>query len=65
MLIDDGQVSLGNWINGVLEGKGRIILPNLDYFEGNFVDGNIHGKGVYFSNLNGYHYTGDFEKGYR
>lgn len=58
MVKADGQIEEGWWKDGILSGKGRVIMPTLDYFDGYFVEGKLHGEGIYFNNQNGYSYKG-------
>lgn len=41
----DGKVEQGNFTNGKLSGKGKIIYPNGRIEEGNFVNGELWGDG--------------------
>lgn len=47
ILYKDNTKYEGIWDNGVLNGFGRYFLPNGDYFEGNFIQGVVEGRGVY------------------
>ena len=41
-----GGIYEGDFINGIRTGKGRLILKDGSYYEGNFNDsGNYHGLG--------------------
>lgn len=42
-----GSVLEGTKINGWLEGEGRCVLPNGVIYEGQFKEGNFHGKGEF------------------
>ena len=47
MEFKDGTVFEGQFLNGELNGKGRISLPKLQIlFEGNFVNGKKQGHGI-------------------
>ena len=40
-----GNIEEGWFRDGLLDGKGREILTNLDTLEGNFLQGRLHGEG--------------------
>lgn len=42
-----GSVLEGTKINGWLEGEGRCVLPNGVIYEGQFKEGNFHGRGKF------------------
>eukprot|EP01017_Pseudomicrothorax_dubius_P029604 TRINITY_DN3612_c0_g2_i2.p1 TRINITY_DN3612_c0_g2~~TRINITY_DN3612_c0_g2_i2.p1 ORF type:complete len:847 (+),score=154.74 TRINITY_DN3612_c0_g2_i2:61-2541(+) len=44
-----GLVTVGNFVNGVLDGVARVHFPNGDIFFGTFSNGIYHGSGVYYS----------------
>ena len=46
-----GMVYEGSFRNYLLNGKGRILLPNGNVIEGNFYDNLLNGKGSYGSSL--------------
>ena len=58
-ILVNGGVIEGNWKDGVLNGKSRLIYSNGDYFEGEFLNGTIQG-GVLVSK-NGSRYEGEWE----
>lgn len=59
--LPDGGVYNGELRKGLLGGEGRITWPNKSYYEGGFVDGLYHGKGVLHTRDS--FYEGDFEHG--
>ena len=44
-----GAVFKGEWTNGLWNGKGFLMLPNGDTFDGNFYEGKRSGVGKYHS----------------
>jgi hypothetical protein len=38
----------GDYVNGEKTGKGRLEMRDGSYLEGNFIDGNIQGPGIYY-----------------
>lgn len=44
---EDGSVYEGNWLNSLHNGKGRLTLPNSDFYSGEFVEGEAHGFGMF------------------
>ena len=54
----------GEWINGELQGHGKITFENGDVYEGNFEDDRFNGKGV-LSYADGDIYEGEFKDGSR
>ena len=69
---NNGQVFSGQWVDHLREGKGTEIFPPYDnrrrseegelsfpHYEGDFLDGQRHGKGVYVF-ANGERYQGEF-----
>jgi hypothetical protein len=48
----DGSTYQGDYINGLMHGKGRLVLTNGDVYQGSFADNEIHGQGrMTFSSL--------------
>ena len=47
MEYDDGTVYIGDILNGKKQGTGRLTFKNGDYFNGEFDDDEINGKGVF------------------
>jgi hypothetical protein len=63
MFCNDGSTYDGLWTNGKMEGKNGIFrFTNGDTYQGDFVNEQFHGKGVY-TDKNGDIYEGDFVKG--
>ncbi|MFT5658079.1 MAG: hypothetical protein ACI9KN_001358 [Gammaproteobacteria bacterium] len=58
----DGAVYDGDLVDGIIEGKGRMVWPNGDRYEGNFLDGLFHGQGKYEWH-EGASYQGEFKLG--
>jgi hypothetical protein len=48
---------VGNWVNGVQQGKGTKSFENGDEYDGEFYNGNYHGQGI-FNFQNGDQYEG-------
>lgn len=40
------------WKKGKMEGQGKLIMPNGDIYEGDFVEGLPHGQGKFKKNKN-------------
>jgi hypothetical protein len=59
--LPDGGEYDGELLEGELNGKGRIIWPNRDIYEGEFKQGLFHGLGRY--EIASKIYTGEFMKG--
>ena len=60
----DGGTYEGNFIDGVITGKGKYTSVDGDIYEGDLVDGEITGQGKY-TFANGDTYVGNFYKGRR
>lgn len=58
----DGSKYIGNFKDGLKDGKGRLIWPNGDYYEGGFKNNEIHGKGKIFA-TDGSVVSGKFKMG--
>ena len=56
-----GNKYIGEWKDDKFHGKGRLISINGDFYEGDFLLGQIEGNGIYNSTKNGYHYIGEFK----
>lgn len=54
----------GQWRNGLMDGEGRLSLPNGDQYVGGFAGGRLHGAGVYVD-ATGTIYEGAFVAGLR
>lgn len=61
MVTDTGEIYTGMWDNDQKNGNGRLILENGDYFEGNFVDNEVKGKGFYIRKRDKMLYDGEFK----
>jgi hypothetical protein len=46
----NGQIYIGNFVNGVKRGDGKIIYPNGKIYEGKFVNGVPQGQGIITEN---------------
>ena len=55
-----GNKYIGYWKNNKYHGKGRLISINGDYYEGDFVNGNIEGTGTFYNSKEKYTYVGGF-----
>ena len=56
-ILFDGEFSIGR-----REGVGRLELPSGLVYEGDYLNGKPHGRGVYTSKLTGYTFQGTFDK---
>src|ERR1051325_5307611 len=54
----------GDWVNGLMEGEGHLLLPNGDVYRGGFRTGRLHGQGIYID-ATGKVYDGEFAAGLR
>lgn len=61
MVTKTGETYLGEWEADQRKGKGRLILPNGDYYEGDFLDNKANGKGIFNSEETGITYEGEFK----
>ena len=43
----NGQIYIGNWLDGKMHGHGSITYPKGDKYEGNFKNEKRHGYGIY------------------
>lgn len=59
-----GATYRGNWKNGLMDGHGRLQLPNGDEYAGFFQGGRRHGNGLYIGRT-GIVYEGGFAAGLR
>ena len=55
----------GDFVNDKLEGMGKYIYENGEYYIGQFVKGLRHGKGIEYYKNNTIKYEGDYVKGKR
>lgn len=59
----------GNFEHGMKSGHGKLLLSNSATYEGSFLQGKFHGKGIYksgpnqLSGRNGYSYDGQWDTG--
>jgi len=44
-----------------MEGKGKITYADGSYFEGDLIDGKMHGNGKYFWESTGHWYEGEYK----
>ena len=58
-----GTVYVGQWNDGLPNGKGVMTKPNNSTYRGDFVCGKYHGKGTYHSSKTSY--VGDWKEGER
>jgi hypothetical protein len=56
----DGKKLIGNWINGLFTGYGRIIDSKGSLKEGKYLNSSLEGKGIEIK-LDGTEYKGDFK----
>lgn len=45
----DGRRYYGDWVEGKMQGKGRLTNSDGSYYEGEWMDNIIHGYGVKYS----------------
>ena len=57
---DEPNDGNGNFINGKLEGNGKFIWENGNYYIGQFKNGKKHGKGIIYFKDGNIAYEGDF-----
>ena len=57
---DEPNEGNGNFVNGKLEGTGKFIWPNGNYYIGQFKNGKKNGKGIIYSKDGNILYEGDF-----
>ena len=60
----DGSIYTGEFKKRKPNGIGMLIKDNGESYQGNFIDGEFHGKGTY-TWLDGSYYTGDYALGDR
>uniref|UniRef100_A0A8C5WAY0 MORN repeat containing 1 n=1 Tax=Leptobrachium leishanense TaxID=445787 RepID=A0A8C5WAY0_9ANUR len=53
----------GEWKNGKKHGRGKFLLKDGSYYEGEFMDGEITGNGLQYWASSGNTYSGDFQNG--
>ena len=46
VVVGDGQVFTGSWVNGIVQGHGHFQCSDKEY-KGEFLDGRMHGKGTH------------------
>lgn len=56
-----GETYIGEWDFDQCNGIGRLILPNGDHYEGEFMGNRANGKGVFHSEDTGITYEGEFK----
>lgn len=61
----DGCIYKGETKDGKPNGKGIIIHPDGDWWEGNFVNGRVNGFGIYWCESNQRKDSGEYENGVR
>lgn len=54
----------GNWVNGIREGQGTILLANGIMYEGGFVNGRFHGRGKLTDPREGINIVAEYEGDY-
>lgn len=63
MVVLIGFAFKGEFSNGRITGKGKMILPDLSYYEGDFCDGIFNGTGVFCMMDTAMIYSGDWKAG--
>lgn len=58
-----GSLYEGEFRNGEITGKGKIVFDSGDVYEGEFMNGKFNGKGCYKWKKNGHEYIGDYLNG--
>ncbi len=53
----------GQWRNGRKHGHGKLIMRDGSFYEGDFINGEIEGKGTRFFACDGRKYVGEFQGG--
>ncbi|XP_063292794.1 MORN repeat-containing protein 1 [Pelobates fuscus] len=53
----------GEWKNGKKHGRGKFLLKDGSYYEGEFVDGEMTGNGLQYWASSGNTYSGEFQNG--
>ena len=48
MRYEDGTIYIGEFKNDMRHGKGSLRFPNKDRYEGNWIEDNKDGEGVYY-----------------
>ncbi|MGT2933938.1 hypothetical protein [Streptococcus catagoni] len=63
LTFNNGKIKYtGYVVNHRMNGKGKLVYENGDYYVGDFHDGVFEGKGTYNAKT-GWSYKGDFKKG--
>ena len=57
---DNGVIYVGNFKNGIKEGKGAYVYPNADLYEGDFKNNMREGKGIFYY-IHGDRYEGEYK----
>ncbi len=58
MILEDGTLIEDNWHEDEIEGIGRMIFQNGDYYEGQFSKSKAHGYGLKVDVINGWRLEG-------
>lgn len=53
----------GEFCNGKITGKGKMVLTDLSYYQGDFCEGFFHGNGVFCISSSGTLYSGGWKAG--
>lgn len=53
----------GEFCNGDITGKGKMILPDLSYYQGDFFEGLFHGNGIFYISSTFMLYSGGWKAG--
>lgn len=64
--LNSGDTYVGNFKNGIITGKGKLTYSNGMFYEGDFVNGQFHGTGVFDWSMPssvGWLYEGEFQNG--
>ena len=58
----NGQIYVGDWVDGNWEGQGRWTWPDGGFYDGEWKNGKRHGQGT-FTWANGSYYEGGWKDG--
>ena len=61
MMYPDGSKYVGQWKEGMKNGRGVYDYANGDKYEGGWLDDAKHGNGVYYYNATGSKFYGKFQ----
>ena len=62
MFLPDSSFYVGTFKNGHSYGEGRYIYSNGSYYEGDIENDLAEGEGIFYNEIIGYKYTGEWER---